>query len=155
MPTTNRMLTAARWALIVLTVAGLAIDVYVHFDLASTYDFVKTSTISQGDLFRAESVVAIIAAVALVLRPRRYTAAFAAVVAGGGAAALLVYRYYDIGKLGPIPSMYEPIWYPEKTSAAIAEIVATGTALGVLVLEHLRRAEVSGQRDAAYATSSS
>jgi hypothetical protein len=137
----------------VLTVAGLAIDVYIHFDLASTYDFVKTSTISQGDLFRAESVVAILAAVALVVRPRRYTAAFAAAVAGSGAAALIVYRYYNIGKIGPIPSMYEPIWYPEKTTAAIAEIVATGTALGVLVLEHLRRGSVAGQRSSAYAMS--
>jgi hypothetical protein len=153
MPTTNRTLTAARWALIVLTVAGLAIDAYVHFDLASTYDPVKTSTISQGDLFRAESVVAIIAAVALVARPRRYTAGFAALVAASGAAAIFVYRYYDLGKLGPIPSMYEPIWYPEKTSAAVAEVVATGTALGVLVLEQLRHLSASRQPNSSLAMS--
>lgn len=135
----NRSLFAARWALVVLTVAGLAIDAYVHLDLAATYDPVQTSTLSQGDLFRAEGAVAILAALLLLLRPRQYTAAFAVLVAGSGAAALWVYRYYNIGKIGPIPSMYEPIWYPEKTSAAIAEIVATVTAFLLFLVEHQRR----------------
>jgi hypothetical protein len=137
--TTNRWLAAARWSLIVLTVAGLAIDAYVHFDLASTYDFVRTSTLSQGDLFRAEAVASVVAAAGLLVRPRRYTALFAVLVAGSGAAALLIYRYYNIGSIGPIPSMYEPLWYPEKTAAAWAEVAATVTALAEFALEHLRR----------------
>jgi hypothetical protein len=123
---------ALRWALIVLTVGGLAIDAYVHFDLASAYDPVKTSHVSQGNLFRAEGAVAILAALVLVARPRRYTAAFAVLVAASGAAALWIYRYYNIGKLGPFPSMYEPLWYPKKTSAGIAEIVATVTAAATI-----------------------
>jgi hypothetical protein len=153
----NRSLFVVRWALVMLTVAGLAIDAYVHLDLASTYDPVTTSTLSQGELFRAEGAVAILAAVVLLLRPRRYTAGFALLVAGSGAAAIWVYRYYDIGKIGPIPSMYEPIWYPEKTSAAIAEIVATGTAFLLLAVEHraflLRRGRVRAPRVAQGAVS--
>lgn len=128
----SRVMFAARWTLIALTVGGLAIDAYVHFDLASDYDPVKTSTLSQGDLFRVEGAVAILAALVLLARPRRYTAAFAALVAASGAAALWVYRYYNIGKLGPFPNMYEPLWYPKKTSAAIAEIVAALTAVGLI-----------------------
>ena len=123
---------ALRWSLIALTVGGLAIDAYVHFDLASAYDPVKTSTLSQGDLFRAEGAVAILAALVLLARPRRYTAAIAAVVLASGAAALWVYRYYNIGKLGPFPNMYEPLWYPKKTSAGVAEIVATVTAVAMI-----------------------
>ena len=76
-----------RIALIVVVVAGLTVDAYVHFDLASNYRLIKTSTLSQADLFRAEGAVAIIAALWLVVRPRRYTAAIAALVAGS---ALLV-----------------------------------------------------------------
>jgi hypothetical protein len=134
---TKRLMTAALWLLILMTVAGLAIDAYVHFDLASTYDPVGNS-ITQGDLFRAESSLAILAAVALMLRPRRYTAAFATVVAGAGAAALFAYRYYDIGKLGPVPDMYEPFWYPEKSLAAWAEVAATVTGAATFAVEHLR-----------------
>src|SRR3954465_476613 len=101
---------AVRIAPIVVVVAGLAVDAYVHFDLAGTYDPVKTSTLSQGDLFRAQGVVAILAALLLIVRPRRWTAAIAAVAAGAALAAVLTYRYVDIGRIGPIPSMYEAGW---------------------------------------------
>ncbi len=59
-----------RIALIVVVVAGLAIDAYVHFDLASNYRLIKTSTLSQADLFRAEGAVAIIAALLLLVSRR-------------------------------------------------------------------------------------
>jgi O-antigen ligase len=93
-----------RIALIVVLVAGLAIDAYVHFDLAGNYRLIKTSTLSQADLFRAEGAVAVIAALSLLVRHRRYTAAIAALVAGSALLVLLIYRYDDIGQLAPIPS---------------------------------------------------
>jgi hypothetical protein len=133
-----------RFVLIVIVVAGLAIDAYVHFDLANTYKGVKTSTLSQADLFRVEGVVAILAAVLLVVRPRRSSAAVAAVVAGAGVLAVLVYRYFDIGRIGPIPNMYEAIWYTEKTVSAIAEGVALIAALLLLVVPWERSAPAVG-----------
>jgi glucan phosphoethanolaminetransferase (alkaline phosphatase superfamily) len=123
---------ALRIALIVIVVTGLAVDAYVHLDLASGYDPVKTSTLSQGDLFRAQSVVAILAALLLIVRPRRWSAAIAAIVAGSALAAVLVYRYVDIGQIGPIPSMYEASWYTEKTISAIAEAAAFVAAFVLL-----------------------
>lgn len=131
-------LGGVRWLLAAVTAAGLAVDAYVHADLAGGYDAVKTSTISQGVLFRAEAGAACLAALLILVRPRRYTAAFAAVVAAAGLAAVLVYRYVNVGKLGPLPSMYEPIWFPEKTRSAIAEAVATASALALFVLIQLR-----------------
>lgn len=128
---------AARVALSVIVAAGLAVDAYVHFDLASNYDVIKTSTLSQGDLFRAEGVVAILAAVAILARPRRYTAAIAFAVAASGLTALLVYRYDNIGAIGPVPGMYEPVWFARKTVAAIAEAVATASALLLFVFAHV------------------
>jgi glucan phosphoethanolaminetransferase (alkaline phosphatase superfamily) len=125
---------AVRIALIIVVVAGLAVDAYVHFDLASDYDPVKTDTLSQGDLFRAQAVVSVLAALLLIVRPRRWTAAVAAVVAGSALAAVLVYRYVDIGKIGPIPSMYEPSWYTEKTITTIAEAAAFVAAVALLFL---------------------
>ena len=129
-----------RIVLIVVVVAGLTIDAYVHFDLAGNYRLIKTSTLSQADLFRAEGVVAIIAALLLAVRPRRYTAAIAALVAGSALLVLLVYRYNDIGQFGPIPSMYEPIWYTRKTVSAYAEGAALLAAVLLLFVPRRRSA---------------
>ncbi len=122
-----------RSTLVVVTVVGLAVDAYVHWSLASTYDAVQ-ATVSQGQLFRVEAVTAVVAALLLLLRPGRLTAAFAALVAGGGLAALLTYRYVDVGQLGPFPDMFEPLWYAKKNWTAIAQAAATVTALLLVMM---------------------
>lgn len=131
---------AVRIGLILIVVAGLAIDAYTHLHLADDYDPVKTDTLSQGDLFRAQSIVAIVAALLLIVRPRRWTAALAAIVSGSALAAVLVYRYVDIGQIGPIPSMYEAIWYGEKTLSAVAEGAAFVAAVALLFVPWSRSA---------------
>jgi hypothetical protein len=129
--------SAIQVILTVIVVAGLAVDAYVHFDLASAFKYNKTSTLSETDLFRAESIAAIVAAVALLARPRRYTAGFAFLVAAAGTAAVVVYRYVDVGAFGPIPAMYDPFWAPpEKTLSAFAEGAAALAALGLFAIFH-------------------
>jgi len=121
--------------LILVVVAGLAVDAYVHFHLAPAFKNNKTSTLSEADLFRAEAIVAIIAAAALALHPRRYTAAFAFLVAAAGLAAVVVYRYVDVGAFGPVPNMYDPYWEPaEKTVSAVAEAAAALAALALVAM---------------------
>jgi hypothetical protein len=117
-----------RKLLLVVTVTGLAVDAYLHLRLASTYDAVR-GQVSEGLLFRVEATVAVVAALLLVLRPGRVTAAVAAVVAGGGLAVLLLYRYVDVGRLGPLPGMYEPFWFADKARTAVAQGAATAAAL--------------------------
>ncbi len=120
------------WLLRAVTAAGLAIDAYVHADLAPTYDPVNKD-ISQGDLFRIEAGIASLAALLVLIYARRITWALAFLTAGGGLALLLIYRYVNVGSLGPVPNMYEPVWFPEKTATTIAQAVATATALAGLV----------------------
>jgi hypothetical protein len=122
-----------RKVLVGVTVAGLVIDAYVHFTLAGGYDSV-VATISQGQLFRVEAGMAVIAAVLLVVRPNRVTALIAAAVAGGGTFALLLYYFVNVGQIGPMPNMYEPSMYDEKIITLIAQIVATLTALALVFL---------------------
>jgi hypothetical protein len=43
---------------ILVVAAGLAIDAFVHLDPASSYDGVKSSVLTQGDLFRVEAALA-------------------------------------------------------------------------------------------------
>jgi hypothetical protein len=124
-----------RLALIVVVVAGLAVDAYVHLDLASAFRHNRTSTLSEPTLFRAEAIAAIVAAVALLVRPRRYTAAFAFLVAAAGVVAVVVYRYVDVGAFGPIPNMYDPYWQPaEKVASLVAEAAAALAALALVAM---------------------
>ena len=45
--------------LIAIAVLGLAIDAFVHFDLAGAFAGNKTSTLSEADIFRADASVAL------------------------------------------------------------------------------------------------
>jgi hypothetical protein len=132
--------------LAIVAAAGLAVDAFVHFDLASAYDGVKSSVLTQGDLFRAEGALAAIAAAAVLVRPRRYTAAFAFLVAAGGTAAVLVYAYVDLGAFGPFPDMYDPAWYTEKTLSAWAEGIAALAALALFLQLHARTRGTAARR---------
>ncbi len=117
----------------VLVVAGLAVDGYVHFHLASTYAEAG-GVINEGVLFSAEGVAALLGALVVAIYGNRasYLAAFA--VAASAVAALLVSRYVDLGAIGPLPDLYDPIWFGEKVLAAAVEAIAALAALVGLIL---------------------
>jgi len=75
-------------------------------------------------LFRVEAAFAGLAALLVLIVLRCAVTVFAVLVAGSALAAVLLYRYVELGALGPLPDLYEPSWYPEKTLSAIAEAVA-------------------------------
>jgi hypothetical protein len=137
------MNVVARWGLVLVIVVGLGIDAYTHLDLADIYTGVRTSTVSQATLFRIEAVGAMVAAVAVVLRANRWTAALAAAVAGGGAFALLLYRLVNVGKLGPLPDMSEPFWYTKKSLSLTGELIALLGSLALLAYGARRRPAVA------------
>ncbi|SEN80420.1 hypothetical protein [Actinacidiphila rubida] len=118
---------------LVLAVAGLGIDAYLHADLASRYDPIMAD-VSQGTLFRLEAAFAALAALLLIIWRGRLTAAFAFLVAAGGLALLLIYRFHDVGAWGPFPNMYEPVWYDKKVIAVVAQAVAALAALYLFVV---------------------
>ena len=124
----------AGWALRVVTAAALAVDAFVHQDLVGRYAANQgTGPLSQGDLFRIEAVVSGVVALALLVSGRWFVWVVAALVAVSAVGAVLFYRYHDPGELGPLPDMYEPLWFREKAVTVIAEGVAFVTAtLGVV-----------------------
>ena len=131
--TTQRVLGAA-------AAAALAIDAYVHFHDAGYYTAVTTSVLSQATLFRVQAALAAVLALALLARPSRPWWAAGFLVAASAFGAVLLYRYVDVGALGPIPNMYEPTWVsPGKLASAWAEGAATIlTATGLLVAVRAR-----------------
>lgn len=132
------MRTAAALLIRLLVATGLVVDAVVHLRLASGYQLAAPGGIGQGNLFRLESVIALIVAAWLVLRPSRAAHAAALVVSLSAVAAVVLYRYVDVPAIGPIPSMYEPIWFTEKTLSAIAEGAAAALAAVGLLLTPAR-----------------
>ena len=120
-----------RWASLVarITVAvGLAVDAYVHLNLAPTYAE-GGGLVNEGLLFRAEAAAALLTAIAIAATGRRVCYLAAIMVAVSALAVLLVSRYADLGAIGPFPDLYDPVWFPEKLLAAFAEGAASLAAL--------------------------
>lgn len=122
----------------ILVIAGLAADAYLHFKLAKGMDFQKGSgqfAVSEGWLFRVQGAVAAVTGLVLLVRANRLTYALSFLVAGSAVGALLLYHYVDVGPIGPLPNMHEPVWYTDKTLTAVTEGVATVAALLGMLLK--------------------
>ncbi|MFD6248329.1 hypothetical protein ACFWGG_24665, partial [Streptomyces roseolus] len=64
---------------------------------------------------------------------------FAWTVAAGGLAALLLYRYVDVGELGPLPNMYEPAWFTDKDLVVIAQVLTLLATSSLLLTRRNQR----------------
>jgi hypothetical protein len=120
-------MAAVRILLRVIAAVGLAIDAGVHAKLAPQYDAVS------GTLFRIEAGAAALAVVLVLLWRRRPGDVFGVLTAAAGLAALLVYRYVDVGSLGPLPNMYEPVWFSDKVWAVVGQVMALVALLPLLL----------------------
>ena len=104
---------------------ALAVDAYVHATSSGFYDPTHGGLITEGNLFRAEALVSGVLAVLLLLRPSRWTLTAALLVAASALGAVALYRYVDVGAIGPFPNLYEPTWQvPGKLTSAYEEGIA-------------------------------
>jgi len=120
--------TSYRWrascALVVriLAAAAFAVDAYVHATNAGIYDPPGGGLVTEGNLFRGEALAAGLVALAVLLRPSRRVWLVAVAIAASALGAVLLYRYVNVGPIGPIPNLYEPTWQvPGKLLSAYAE----------------------------------
>lgn len=127
-----------RTALRVLAVVCLGISAYVHLHLAHRYAY--PGTISGETLFRIQGVVAASIAVLLLVTGNKWVWVAAALVGLASFGAVMLYRYVNVGAIGPLPNMYDATWQPspEKVLSALAEILVP-----VLWLVHSRVKQVT------------
>ncbi|MGP4024483.1 hypothetical protein [Actinomadura sp. 3N407] len=112
-----------------LVAAGLAADAYVHWVFAPDMAFVEGGAIGGDLLFRIQAAVAGVVAVVVLTYASRWAYALAFLVAASAVGAIVLYYYVDVGALGPLPDMYEPVWYAEKTISVVGEGIAALAAL--------------------------
>ena len=112
--------------------AALLVSAVIHLRLADDYNLAFPGGLGGGTIFRLEAVAAL-AALVLVLwwgGVRGHLPAL--VVLAGAFAAVVLYRFVPVPAIGPVPSMYEPVWYAEKTiSAVVAGAGAVLAAIGM------------------------
>jgi len=130
----NRASTA-RLVLTVVIALALLVDAVVHFRLAPGYQLSAPGGIGAGNLFRVETAVALAAAVLVLVRRTRASYAVAFFVALSALGAVILYRYVNVPMFGPLPAMYEPVWFPEKTLSAIAEASAAAAAGAAIIFK--------------------
>lgn len=108
-------------ALLVRLVAAVALAVVagVHLDLAAGYALIGDQ-VTQGDLFRVQAAVAGIVALALLVRPTPMVWLLAAAVGLASLVAVVTTVYVAVPAIGPLPRLFEPVWYAEKVLAAAA-----------------------------------
>jgi hypothetical protein len=126
-----------------LVAAGLIVSAVIHFQLAPGFQQAAPGGIGGGNLFRIQAVAALVAALYVLVRGSRPAYLVAAAVALSALAAVLLYRYVQVPALGPIPSMYEPVWYAKKVLTAVAEAAAGILALIGFALLHRRHGRPS------------
>ena len=144
--TQARTTSPAKLALRGLTALALLVDAVVHVHLAPGYQLSAPSGIGAGNLFRIEAAVALAAAILVLIRGNRMSYAVAFLVAVSALAAVVMYRYVDIPALGPLPAMYEPVWFFEKSLSAVAEAIGAIVAAAALLSTRQRAMTV----DSAY-----
>lgn len=125
-----------------IVAAGLAADAVVHWMFAPDMAFVEGGAIGGDLLFRIQAAVAAVVAVIVLTYGSRWAHALAFLVAASAAGAVVLYYYVDLGALGPLPDMHEPVWYLDKTISLVGEGGAALAALvGFFVAGRGRRAE--------------
>lgn len=130
------------WVLRVVIAAALVVDAVVHLRLAAGYQQSAPGGIGAGTIFRIEAAAAVAVAAWLLWRGSRAAFLAAFFVGLSAVVAVVLYRYVDVPALGPLPAMYEPVWFFEKSLSAGAEAFAAVAALVALV----RRAGGPGQQ---------
>lgn len=125
------------WVVRIGAAAGLLVSAVVHVQLAPGYQQAAPGGIGQGTLFLVQASAAVLAAVLVLFRGSRAAFATAALVGLSSLAAVVLYRYVQVPAVGPLPSMYEPVWYAAKVISAVAEGV--GGVLAVAGYALLRK----------------
>ena len=121
-----------------VVVLGLAVDAVVHLRLAPVMDVAAPGGIGGGNLFRVQGVVAGVVALVLLLTGRRWAYVLALLVALSALVPVLLYHFVEVPAIGPVPSMYDPLWSPDKVVSIVGEALAAGFAVRGMTLTRPR-----------------
>ena len=123
----------------------LGINAYIHFVLAVPFIGNAGTLFSQGDLFRLQGILNIVAAVLVIVWRNKISAIVAALIALGGLFAVVASVFFplDMSMLGG-PVIFEPSWYDQKIISTIAQALAAALA-AVLFVRSRKRVDAAAR----------
>lgn len=131
--TTTRPTGRTGAALRVLGALALGFSAYLHVRIASERPpLFADGQVTLSGLFVAQAVAATLVTLWVLARGDRLAWLAFALVALSSLAALVLSVYVQIPSVGPLPVIYEPIWYLDKYLAAGAAAIAAVVALVAL-----------------------
>ena len=136
-------------ALRLLGALALGISAVVHLRLAlERPPLLADGGITLSGLFLAQAVAAAVVVVWVLLRGDRPAWAAFGLVAVGSLVALLASVYVEVPAIGPLPPIYEPVWYADKVISVVTAAVATVVA-AVALAGTRRRGTTAGSTGSA------
>ena len=119
---------------------ALGFSAYLHARIAAERPpLVDDGGVTLSGLFVAQAVAAALVVLWVLVRGDRLAWLAFGAVALGSLVALLLSVVVSIPAVGPLPAVYEPVWYPDKVLAAVAAGVATVVAAVALATTRGRR----------------
>lgn len=124
--------THATIAMRVLVAVPLAVSAWLHYDLAAG-PMAAGGKLTLAGLFIGQAIVAGLITLWVLVRGDRLSLLAAAVVAIASFGALILTTYLKVPSIGPLPGVYDPSWYSDKTIAALSAGLAGLAALAALL----------------------
>jgi len=124
--TTSRRTDRTGLILRVVGALALGFSAYLHARIASDAPpLFEDGGVTLSGLFVGQAVAATVVSLWVLVQGSRLAWLAFGVVALGSFVAVVMSTYVKIPSIGPLPVIYDPVWYTDKTLAAIAAGVAT------------------------------
>lgn len=144
MPTSSGLAThrPTRTGVLLRVLGALALGCsgYLHLRIAlDRPPLLDDGQVTLSGLFVAQAVAVLVVVVWVLARGDALAWLAFAAVAAASLAALLLSVYVRIPAIGPLPEIYEPVWYTDKYLAAASAAAAVVVAVVALALLRRRR----------------
>jgi len=131
--TTSRRTDRTGMLLRVIGALALGFSGILHAKMANDAPpLFQDGEVTLSGLFMAQAVAAVLVSLWVLVQGNRLAWLALGVVAAASLAALLLSTWVTIPSIGPLPEIHDPIWYTEKTLAAISAGIATLAAIAAL-----------------------
>lgn len=112
---------------------ALGFSAYLHFKIAShNRPWFENGGIRLSGLFVAQAIAATVVSLWVLVQGIRLAWLAFGAVAIASLVAVVTSTYVEIPAIGPLPKLYDPVWYDDKVLAAVSAGIASIVALVAL-----------------------
>jgi NO-binding membrane sensor protein with MHYT domain len=131
--TTSSRTDRSSLALRVVGALALGFSAYLHFKIASNdRPLFEDGGVRLSGLFVAQAIAATLVSLWVLAQGIRLAWLAFGAVAIASLVAVVMSTYVEIPAIGPLPKIYDPVWYDDKVLAAVSAGIASLVAVVAL-----------------------